>query len=287
MTWLCIRASVIGVSHLVTKIPCQDANDFRELDHGQAIAAVADGLGSAAQADVGARLAVQHCLDALSEALSSSLVTEPEALSQTMETHMRGAFLAARNALLARAEQTNTPLREFGTTLLAAYCSPDWLMVGHIGDGAVVARFEEEGLITVSPPDRGEYANEVTPLTMKDSLERVRYVWLEKRPTAIILFSDGLQRLMLDYAEEFTPFNGFFDPLLKGMDRVTNAAEASASLSAFLGSERVNHATDDDKTLVVMMRPSPVTATSDAEEASERTGNRLQNESVEPPAVDN
>jgi serine/threonine protein phosphatase PrpC len=70
--WHVVGAAVRGVSHERTDLPCQDAVDWRVLDDGTLLIAVADGAGSARFSDAGARLAVDAVLRRLIELMEGS-----------------------------------------------------------------------------------------------------------------------------------------------------------------------------------------------------------------------
>ncbi|NJK69758.1 MAG: protein phosphatase 2C domain-containing protein, partial [Microcoleus sp. SU_5_3] len=56
--WQVVAASVTGTSHEKRSQPCQDAHCWRLLPNNVLAAAVADGAGSAALAEIGAKIAV-------------------------------------------------------------------------------------------------------------------------------------------------------------------------------------------------------------------------------------
>lgn len=237
MTWRVYGASVRGTSHTRSGLPCQDAHDWRLFENGVACA-VADGLGSAARADEGAQIAVAAALDVLATATDAT----------TAESLMREAFAAARRALVQSSEEGN--LRDFATTLLLAAASANWTAVGQIGDGAVVGRWSDGRLETLSLPQRGEYANETIPLTADDALEHLRVAVWPTSVAALMLFSDGLQALALDLASS-QPFEPFFAPFEKALADPFDATTTGERLENFLASPRVCTRTDDDKTLLV------------------------------------
>ena len=239
MTWRAYGASVRGTSHTRTGLPCQDAHGWRSLPVGIACA-VADGLGSAAQADVGAQIVVAAALDSLAADLAGD--------TAAVEGAMRAAFAAAREALVKAS--ADALLRDFATTLLLAAATADWIAVGQIGDGAVVGRWPDGRLETLSLPQRGEYANETTPLTAADALEHLRVAVWPAPMAALVLFSDGLQALALDLGSG-APFAPFFAPFLQALADPFDPAAIGERLAAFLASPRVCARTDDDKTLLV------------------------------------
>ncbi len=244
MTWRAYGASVRGTGHVRLGLPCQDAHGWRPLPGGIACA-VADGLGSAPRAEEGARRAVAAVLDALTTSLPRAWGTPDPA---AIEGAVRAAFASARAALVEATGEA--PPRDYATTLLVGIATRRWTAVGQIGDGALVGRWPDGRLETLSLPQRGEYANDTTPLTAEDALERLRLAVWPAPLQALALFSDGLQALALDLAsgEPFEPFFGpFFEALAEPFDPTTTGER----LAAFLDTPRVCARTDDDKTLMV------------------------------------
>jgi hypothetical protein len=125
-----------------------------------------------------------------------------------------------------------------------------WVAVGQIGDGAVVGRWPDGRLETLSLPQRGEYANETTPLTADAALENLRVTVWPRPIQALALFSDGLQALALDLASG-APHAPFFAPFLAALAEPLDPDAIGARLADFLDSPRVCARTDDDKTLLV------------------------------------
>lgn len=249
--WQVIGASTQGTSHVRLGLPCQDAHGYSVLET-YAMAAVADGLGSASKSEEGAKLAVNTVLDVLEESLTIALPTTIE----NWQKNFADAFAEARQSLENIAKSSSLPLRDYGTTLLVAVVTDDWLAVGHIGDGAIVALWEDDSLETVSLPQNGEYANEVTPLTAPDALKSVRFGIFPKTVKAVALFSDGLQNLSINVASG-KPYAPFFAPFFDGISHAIDPEETSKQLGEFLNSERICSKTDDDKTLVVIGKIQP------------------------------
>jgi hypothetical protein len=73
----------------------------------------------------------------------------------------------------------------------------------------------------------------------------------------IAVFSDGLERLALDFKERQAHtkfFRGFFQHFYD--KPAGEASEIQAQLAQFLASDRINAKTDDDKTLILATRES-------------------------------
>lgn len=246
MTWKAIGVSVIGTSHTKVGKPCQDSSGIEVLDKDVLIGIVADGLGSAERSEVGSALVVETVMKALKEGIIPLFPDSDLAWQELMQN----AFKQARGVLENKAQELNCPLRELGTTLICFMYAPGTIAIGQIGDGAVVIQFEDNSLITVSSPQRGEFANETVPLTMDNALERVFYHVQPAQAKNIAAFSDGLQNLAL-ISMNYQPFEPFFTPLFNLITNSEDLAATKTKLADFLGSEKVTGRTDDDKTLLL------------------------------------
>lgn len=243
--WQAIGASVKGTSHILTNTVCQDANGFLIAD-GYIILAVADGLGSAPNADKGSKLAVEAVLVYLQKSLSETIPSAENSWADLMIE----SFQKTRVFLEEASKSLNKNTHDFGTTLIVAILTDEWVITGHIGDGAVVVLFSDGVMKTVSEPHRGEYANEVVPLTALDAMDHARVSATKQEAGAIALFTDGLQNMCINYATG-NPHAPFFTPFFDGIRQKMDIGEVSKGLAEFLGSKRVCELSDDDKTLLI------------------------------------
>jgi len=246
--WQALGASIEGVSHERRGIPCQDDHG-KHLDGDYAIAVVADGLGSAAHAEAGARAAVRAALESVRQQLSA----ERDAALVDHERWLGAVFSDARRALEHEANALGVHCRELATTLLVAVVTPTCLVTGHLGDGAIVALRGDGTLVTVSAPERLEHANEVIPLTADDALQRVRVHAERACIDAVALLTDGMQALALNLASG-APYEPFFRPLFHIAREHDDPCAREHELAAFLRSPRVRERTADDVTLVLLGR---------------------------------
>lgn len=262
VSWRAVGVSVAGASHLRLGLPCQDAQGFAVHPSGALLVALADGAGSAERSELGAQAAVEAALAAMRAALDVGLPSGCEG----WETLLREVFAAARAEVLrlagedaaldgADGDEAEAPFnpRAYACTLTCAIAAGDWLAVGQVGDGAVVAVDQEDGLFAVTRPQRGEYANETHFLVQEDALDRLAVEVVEQPARGLAVMSDGLIRLALKLPSQ-EPHGPFFQPLFRFAESIQDPAEASAQLAAFLDSERVNARTDDDKSLVLAVR---------------------------------
>lgn len=239
-----------GSAHERMGQPCQDALAYWVTPGGAVLIFVADGAGTAERAEQGAQTAVREALEALDAGLAQGSPQDEAGWRALVEE----SFYQARQALEQLAAAESLPLKSFATTLACGVALDGWLVTGQVGDGAVIAGAEQGELFAAALPQRGEYANETYFLTLPDALERLEVQVSSQPIAALALLSDGLTRLALQLPA-YKPHSPFFAPLLSFASRAQDQDRAEEQLAAFLVSERVCARTDDDKTLVLAVRP--------------------------------
>lgn len=273
--WRFVAACARGTSHLKTSRPCQDRVACRILGNQTLVAAVADGAGSAALAELGADITVKTTVRFLSRQLDGGRSDYDEML--------REAAVEARDEVLAAALRHGSQPRDFASTLLAVVVRPEGGSALQIGDGVIAVsdggngwewafwpqRVEYANHIPnpdwnkrefrwIFWPQRGEYVNTTHFLTDANAVECLRIVPRLGRVADIALMTDGAESLALHYAssslhEPF--FHGMFRPLADADEAEVNDGgeikELSASLGHFLSSDRVRSRTDDDVSLIL------------------------------------
>lgn len=248
--WNIVQASVTGTGHIKNGIGCQDYNHYELLEGETVIAAVADGVGSVSMAYEGAKLAVDTFLSAVKKILLDK--KHPSVEEEWVDVMVNG-FRQARMGLERQAQTKGMKLKEYATTLIAIILTDDWLVIGQIGDGGAVALVEDNQLLTISTPQKGEYANHVFPLTMPDALEAAKFSARNLKIQAVALFTDGIQHLALNNGDD-SPYPPFFTPIFEELPSIKNCEKESHLLAKYLASERVSSRTDDDKTLLLVGR---------------------------------
>jgi hypothetical protein len=122
-----------------------------------------------------------------------------------------------------------------------------------VGDGSTVGRDQSSGEWRVlSWPDQGEYAS-VTFFLTDDPSARLRIYRPDCTIDALVAFTDGIERLALDFAAR-SAFQPFFKNMIPAVEHSRTSGQdqvLSEQLRAFLDSSAVNARTDDDKTLVL------------------------------------
>jgi hypothetical protein len=159
-----------------------------------------------------------------------------------------------RDRIALAAAARNLVPRDFAATLVAAFIAGDHILLLHVGDGAAVMR-GAQGWMAPSWPAAGEYAS-MTNFVTDDPVAELRTTRLDEAIDAIAVFTDGIERLALNFVERqpHAPFfEGVIRPLQSGFHVGRNGA-LCAALKAYLDGERINARTDDDKTLVLALR---------------------------------
>lgn len=266
--WRSAWAKVAGSSHVQRGVGCDDAIavDVLEVD-GRAwwFCVICDGAGSATNGAEGAYLACNQTKASWSDWVAkrnqSIDQTNQNDLSESASNPTRSVSKEmtlwaeqAQRAIFARAESKNMHPRDFACTWLCVIASNDAINVAQIGDGSVV--FQENDLWKVAIwPIQGEYANATNFLSEKDALEKIHEFHHQSAIGTIIGFSDGLQRLALQYNEK-KAFQGFLNPLMNSFNSTSIGGEQhwADQFAVWLNSAQVNSRTDDDKTFVIARR---------------------------------
>ena len=245
--WQVVSASVRGVRHEASGLPCQDACQWRMAGSDVLIAAAADGLGSAAQSEIGSAVATQAAVDQLSA--NRPLPEDPYDV-KAWEIRMTEALESAMSAVKQEAERRKAAVRELATTLILVVATPRGTVAVQVGDGAVVIEDQENHLIALTAPPAGEYANETDCLVSSNVIQVAQGSFWPVAPRSIAIFTDGLQRLALQLPMAH-PHPAFFSPLFRFVSEVEAHPTANDELKAFLESPRIRERADDDLTLLL------------------------------------
>lgn len=256
MSWRCVDAFAIGISHRDTDVPCQDRCTSAVVpssDGGDVfVTVVSDGAGSAAHSERGAQVVCDTLAGMVSAAVRAS-----SDLDRIGDELIRSWFLSAREALREESRELGVEIREFAATALLAVASDHQTVCARIGDGGIVVRRTLADAFEVALwPDGGEYANQTYFITDDAAAERIAIARFDE-VSDVVAFSDGLQYLALEHATR-TAFGPFFAPLVAAVRgaRDTNG-KLHTQLVEYLNSAAINERTDDDKSLVVGCRILP------------------------------
>jgi hypothetical protein len=247
--WRVVAARRTGEAHLRRGERGQDA--FRATISGDAlIAAVSDGAGSAPRGGAGAALACRAACAAARATLGDGV-----GVADIDDATALGWGMAAGNRLAEAADAAGAAPRDLAATLVLVVSDGAATLAVHVGEGAVALRGADGAWTALSWPEGGEYAGETRFLT--DEAPAIRVSRADAPATGLALLTDGLERLVLDFAAG-APHAPFFDRMLAPLDKLPNAgrdAALSRALAAYLGGEGVAARTDDDRTLLLAALP--------------------------------
>jgi len=216
------------------------------------VAVASDGAGTATLAQLGSRLACDLFVDEVKANVEGG--NTRALLSDNFIADWIGKF---RRIAVGWSRADSARIQDFACTLLAAVVWSDRMVYFQIGDGAIVVsrRDEPDRYLVVCWPQQGEYANTTNFLTDADATEKVVREARSGSIDEVAVFTDGMQRLALDYRAQsahgpfFAPLFAWLRPRIGGYSR-----ELSDSLAVYLNSEKINSRTDDDKTLILATR---------------------------------
>lgn len=251
-SWSWAAAACKGTSHEKTGIRLQDAFACSSVKSNQAeyfFGIISDGAGSA---DYGGQGASIIC-NTISIAIKNH-VANLEGLPTDLI--IQGWVDKARDRIFQASVKRGLVPRDFAATLISVISNGDESVVFHVGDGCAVLKVESlDDWIAPTWPEQGEFAS--TTYFVTDEFElRLRINRYFGRVSAIALFSDGLERLALDF-QQIRPFNGFFEGMIKPLissNQVGKDKNLSNALKNYLNSDAINSRTDDDKSLIIAYR---------------------------------
>jgi serine/threonine protein phosphatase PrpC len=257
VVWKTVARSAIGTRHQEQQFPCQDFSAVGARD-GIVMGAIADGAGSAAHAEVGAKLAVKTVLRylvATEEWLRKRQGSWRSLPHPPTEDLVRKLFTKAveqvGTVLQIQAEKGGYPVDQLACTLLAFLATPNWVAALQIGDGFIVVQTQGNYQLLFQP-DKGEYVNQTTFVTSRNALRDAQIRVLPAPVKFICAASDALENVAIRLSD-YAPFPPFFQPLQEFMQEASDPNQEDEYLVHFLESERLNRKTDDDKTLLLCL----------------------------------
>lgn len=186
---------VIGAKHLRDGRPCQD--DIRVVQEGDVtVVAVADGHGSCVHADVGARLAVEVAVAAL-----RSFVAD---LGPEHRADVRAVHAFAQHPLRVqivrewaqRVRETGgegVHLTDYGSTLIFVAASPEFVLVGQLGDGDILVVDAAGAVSRPIPADPSSFGEETLSLCLPEAWSSLRVLAMPRPDgeTLVLVSTDG------------------------------------------------------------------------------------------------
>jgi len=201
--WIVAGASVRGARHVNLGEPNEDSVRVG-LDHGRAIALVADGHGSAkcGRADIGSALAVKVGFEVLAEEPRLELDRLPQEITTRWQAAV-AMHLAEHPPTADEAEGAPHPhYLLYGTTLLGVMIDGPLLRLVQIGDGDVLlGRSGQEHARRPIPPLEVNRPGETDSLCQHDAADRmsvIEYDLTDGQVDVVLLASDGLDTAFAD-----------------------------------------------------------------------------------------
>jgi hypothetical protein len=252
MMWGWVGACARGSSHVRAGSACQDrAGCFEIVGPGRPLLAiVSDGAGSAEFSDIGSRIVVNGFARCTVSHLRSGAQIE-----SITEELVREWLDDIRNRIFVAAEKRGVKPRELAATLVAAIVSSERAVISHIGDGSCALRRQgAKDWEIPSWPAHGEYAS-TTFFVTDDPEPALRFLSIEGIFSELAIFTDGLERLALDFSNN-AAFAPFFDSKFSYLSNLSGgrSRELSLGLRQYLDSGPILERTDDDKSLILARR---------------------------------
>lgn len=253
--WRIAHASAVGTAHIDQATECQDRFECAVVPTAGGdvlIAVVADGAGSSTDGQIGAEIACRLFVESVGDFLGPS-----GASVRALDAEFGHFWLAHfRRSVASLAADAGKEVRDFASTMVAAVAAEDSAVFFQIGDGAAVFSVSggADSYRFALPPVEAEYVNVTDFLTDDAAFERLRFARIDERIEDLILFSDGIFPIAVDYRSN-RPHEPFLIPMLAPLRNSPNGiADINGKLAGFLSSGKINEKTDDDKTIVLATR---------------------------------
>ena len=253
--WRYANASVIGQAHIRQETACQDRLLCRTIDtktDGEIfVAVVADGAGSTSHGQVGAEVACETFIGQVADFLNSGNAS----VASLNEDFGRLWIRFFQMEIQKLAEQEKEEIRDFASTLVGAIVGENATVFYQVGDGGAVfsAGGKNESYRFGIEPSESEYVNTTEFLTDETAVESLRFVRIEEKIEDLILFSDGIFAVAVDYQNN-KPHEPFLMPMIAPLRNGNSANGLNEKLENFLASPKLNEKTDDDKTIILASR---------------------------------
>jgi hypothetical protein len=245
------KMSVIGTSHMQKQGGvCQDSSDVIILPNGWTVAAIADGLGSAACSDCGSDIAVKSALSYIAKHVPEAWSDKPVAST------IRSAFISAMKHIERKAAEDGNHVSDYDTTLTVAVYNGKNVIYGHVGDGGIIGLSPEGDFFLLTKVQKGDACNETYPL--RSGAEKWSFGKSVRNVCALTLMTDGIFDLACP--QKLARFNPkqpiYINYIREYMDRNINRATDERDFAAlekrvtdYFTGEGMND-TSDDKTIV-------------------------------------
>lgn len=188
--------SVIGERNKKCNTPNQDAFGIK-LSDKVALIAVADGLGSCKNSNIGSEYAVECITELMENDLEKYKVVSDEML------------MILNNKLIDRwrYELSQDNYLTYDTTILYAIYIGDTLIVGGIGDGMILCLYDDKTYDLSW--DKNEFSNRTVSMGARNSKELIRSkiipLFKKSFPVTVILMTDGISDDLKEKSKQELP----------------------------------------------------------------------------------
>lgn len=150
--------SIQGKGHIEKRIICQDASRVERIKSGHYLGIVADGVGSAAHADIGSDIAVKSLFQYCDEHIDKKSSTD------TMERILSEGYSYALEQIEQYVKEQRASIDDFDTTLSAAVYDGNTIVYGHAGDGGIIIKEANGSIKSITTRQKGADGISVRPL---------------------------------------------------------------------------------------------------------------------------
>ena len=203
--------SLTGKSHVTKKIPCQDSHKIKKMENGWYIAAIADGVGSAKNSQIGSKIAVDTVVSFCEEYMpwDYNIIS--------IKSMLRTAYNYAFKQILRESQKTGESIESYDTTLTMVIYDGRHIVYGHSGDGAIIGLNSFGSYVPITKPQKG--TDNISVLPLRAGYTQWKIDNYEEELAAVLLMTDGI-------ADAFFPY------LLKDVEN--NINKAYVPLASFL-----------------------------------------------------
>lgn len=187
-----------GKRHFQKGVPCQDRCGHCFTPNGWVAAAVADGVSASPLSEVGASIAVNSCLEYLSEFKYSPFLD-----AEGIHLILRDAFnYALRRIKESDDPESSIPFSKITTLQVFLYHQKIGLHWGQAGDGALIVRNAKGDWKQITFPMKNKEDNS-SPVTLQDGAAAWRFGSIQANGLeSILLTTDGVAEIVDDGADD-------------------------------------------------------------------------------------
>lgn len=186
-----------GIYHSDKEIECQDSVGSVITEQGRVIMVLSDGCGSCLHAKIASDTVVNTVLNYYSDRETT--------LSNDVAAKKRFLDLINERLFQKACELSYKDTYEFFATMIFAVIEENYVLVGHIGDGALICYGEHGEVLFESVAENGEDKYETYFVNSYDALSHFRLDLLELEEKNIlrnlVMYSDGPEKMFDNHIE--------------------------------------------------------------------------------------